>query len=70
MLGRAAPFGHAFNASSIDKNPSHHGCCYCVEMRSILPTDYTYYDLEGRAIPSISGTFTITAKRIVVSAPE
>jgi hypothetical protein len=32
--------------------------------------DYTYYDLDGNAIPSISGTFTITAKRIVVQAPK
>jgi len=32
--------------------------------------DYTYYDLDGNPIPSISGTFTITAKRIVVQAPE
>ena len=31
--------------------------------------DYTYYDLDGNPIPSISGTFTITAKRIVVQAP-
>ena len=30
--------------------------------------DYTYYDLDGN--PSISGTFTITAKRIVVQAPK
>ena len=32
--------------------------------------DYTYYDLDGNPIPSISGTFTITAKRIVVEAPK
>ena len=32
--------------------------------------DYTYYDLDGNPIPSISGTFTITAKRIVVQAPQ
>jgi hypothetical protein len=32
--------------------------------------DYTYYDLNGNPIPSISGTFTITAKRIVVQAPK
>jgi hypothetical protein len=32
--------------------------------------DYTYYDLDGNPIPSISGTFTITAKRIVVQAPR
>jgi len=32
--------------------------------------DYTYYDLDGNPIPSISGTFTITAKRIVVQAPK
>jgi hypothetical protein len=32
--------------------------------------DYTYYDLDGNPIPSISGTFTITAKRIVVKAPK
>lgn len=32
--------------------------------------DYTYYDLDGNPIPSISGTFTITAKRIMVQAPE
>jgi hypothetical protein len=32
--------------------------------------DYTYYDLHGNPIPSISGTFTITAKRIVVQAPK
>ena len=32
--------------------------------------DYTYYDLDGNAIPSISGTFTITATRIVVQAPQ
>ena len=31
--------------------------------------DYTYYDLDGNPIPSISGTFTITATRIVVQAP-
>lgn len=31
--------------------------------------DYTYYDLNGNPIPSISGTFTITAKRILVQAP-
>ncbi len=31
--------------------------------------DYTYYDLDGNPIPNISGTFTITAKRIVVQAP-
>jgi hypothetical protein len=32
--------------------------------------DYTYYDLKGNPIPSISGTFTITATRIVVQAPK
>jgi hypothetical protein len=32
--------------------------------------DYTYYDLDGNPIPIISGTFTITAKRIVVQAPK
>jgi hypothetical protein len=32
--------------------------------------DYTYYDLDGNPIPSISGTFTITANRITVSAPK
>ncbi len=32
--------------------------------------DYTYYDLDGNPIPSISGTFTITPKRIVVQAPK
>lgn len=32
--------------------------------------DYTYYDLDGNPIPSISGTFTITASRIVVQAPR
>jgi hypothetical protein len=32
--------------------------------------DYTYYDLDGNPIPSISGTFTITATRIVVQAPQ
>jgi hypothetical protein len=32
--------------------------------------DYTYYDLDGNPIPSISGTFTITAKRILVQAPR
>jgi hypothetical protein len=32
--------------------------------------DYTYYDLHGNPIPSISGTFTITATRIVVQAPN
>jgi hypothetical protein len=32
--------------------------------------DYTYYDLDGHPIPSISGTFTITATRIVVQAPK
>jgi hypothetical protein len=32
--------------------------------------DYTYYNLDGNPIPSISGTFTITAKRIVVQAPK
>jgi hypothetical protein len=32
--------------------------------------DYTYYDLAGNPILSISGTFTITAKRILVEAPK
>ena len=32
--------------------------------------DYTYYDLNDDPVPSISGTFTITAKRIVVQAPK
>jgi hypothetical protein len=32
--------------------------------------DYTYYDLKGNPIPSISGTFTITATRILVEAPQ
>jgi hypothetical protein len=32
--------------------------------------DYTYFDLNGNPIPSISGTFTITATRIVVQAPK
>ncbi|SPE26246.1 exported hypothetical protein [Candidatus Sulfotelmatomonas gaucii] len=32
--------------------------------------DYTYYDLDGNPIPSVSGTFTITAKRILVQAPK
>ena len=32
--------------------------------------DYTYYDLNGNPIPSISGTFTIRATRIVVQAPK
>ena len=32
--------------------------------------DYTYYNTAGVAIPSISGTFTITATRIVVQAPK
>jgi len=32
--------------------------------------DYTYYDLDGNPIPSISGTFTITATRIIVQAPK
>jgi len=32
--------------------------------------DFTYYDLDGNPIPSISGTFTITATRIVVQAPQ
>jgi hypothetical protein len=32
--------------------------------------DYTYYDLDGNPIPSISGTFTITATRIGVQAPN
>jgi hypothetical protein len=32
--------------------------------------DYTYYDLDGNPIPSISGTFTIMAKRIVVQAQK
>jgi len=32
--------------------------------------DYTYYDLNGNPIPSISGTFTITATRILVEAPK
>jgi hypothetical protein len=32
--------------------------------------DYTYYDLHGNPIPSISGTFTITAMRIVAEAPK
>jgi hypothetical protein len=31
--------------------------------------DYTYYDTNGNPIPSISGTFTITAQRISVQAP-
>jgi hypothetical protein len=31
--------------------------------------DFTYYDLNGNPIPSISGTFTITAQRISVEAP-
>lgn len=31
--------------------------------------DYTYYDTNGNPIPSISGTFTITAQRIFVQAP-
>jgi hypothetical protein len=31
--------------------------------------DYAYYDLNGNAIAGLSGTFTITAKRIVVQAP-
>ncbi|MGB8536839.1 MAG: hypothetical protein WCD57_10530 [Acidobacteriaceae bacterium] len=31
--------------------------------------DYTYYDPDGNPIPSISGTFTITATRITVQAP-
>ena len=31
--------------------------------------DYIYYDLNGNPIPSISGTFTITATRILVQAP-
>jgi hypothetical protein len=32
--------------------------------------DYTYFDLKGNPIPSISGTFTITAKRILVESPK
>lgn len=32
--------------------------------------DYTYYDLNGNPIPSISGTFTITATRVMVEAPK
>ena len=32
--------------------------------------DYTYYDPNGNTIPSISGTFTITATRILVEAPK
>jgi hypothetical protein len=32
--------------------------------------DYTYYDLDGKPILSISGTFTIRATRIVVQAPK
>jgi hypothetical protein len=32
--------------------------------------DFTYYDLDGNPIPSISGTFPITAKRIVMQAPK
>ena len=32
--------------------------------------DYTYDDLDGNPIPRISGTFTITARRIVVQAPK
>jgi hypothetical protein len=32
--------------------------------------DYTYYDLEGHALPNISGTFTIKATRIVIEAPK
>ena len=31
--------------------------------------DYTYYDRNGNPIPTISGTFTITAKRILVEVP-
>lgn len=31
--------------------------------------DYTYYDLTGKPIPGLSGTFTITATRILVQAP-
>jgi hypothetical protein len=32
--------------------------------------DYTYYDTNNNPIPSISGTFTITANRILVQAPK
>lgn len=32
--------------------------------------DYTYYDLNGNPTPSISGTFTITARRIAVEVPK
>ena len=32
--------------------------------------DYTYYDLNDHPILGISGTFTITATRIVVAAPK
>ena len=31
--------------------------------------DYTYYDTNGNAVPGASGTFTITAKKILVSVP-
>jgi len=31
--------------------------------------DYTYYDLNGKPIPGMSGTFTITATRILAQAP-
>ena len=32
--------------------------------------DYTYYDLHGNPLLNISGTFTITATRIVVEPPK
>jgi hypothetical protein len=32
--------------------------------------DYTYYDLDGNAIPSISGTFTITAHADCGAGPK
>ena len=31
--------------------------------------DFTYYDTNGKAIPGASGTFTITATKILVSTP-
>src|SRR5450631_2754346 len=36
---RAAPFGHALGAGSIDQNPPHHVCRNSEEMSSILPAN-------------------------------
>lgn len=32
--------------------------------------DYTYYDLDGKPLPQISGSFTIKATRIRIEAPK